>query len=130
MNAALKVLKEIDLNLNIVALAKKEELLFLPFQALPVILPKNSQAFYLVQRIRDEAHRFAVTYHKKLRQKTIKHSIVDFIPGIGEKRKINLLKQFKSIERIKQADVKEIAEIPGIGKKTAQKIKDVLEVRI
>ena len=95
----------------------------------PVILPKNSSAFFLIQRIRDEAHRFALSYHKKLRNREIRDSMIDFIPGIGEKRKRQLLTKFKSIESIKNASIEELKEIPGIGEKTAKKIRDILEVR-
>jgi excinuclease ABC subunit C len=110
-------------------LAKREEELFQPGNREPIILSKNSEAFFLVQRIRDEAHRFAITYHKKLRSKLIKNSIIDFIPGIGEKRKKQLLSKFKSIDHIREAKIEELQQIPGIGKKTAIIIKQILEVR-
>lgn len=82
-----------------------------------------------MQRIRDEAHRFAIGYHKRLRSKQIKNSVIDFIPGIGDKRKRQLLSKFKSIDDIRNAKQEELKEIPGIGDKTARKIKDILEVR-
>jgi len=129
LNVAVEVLQKLNLRVNVVALAKKEEQLFQPGKREPVILPKNSEVFFLIQRIRDEAHRFALSYHKKLRSKIIKNSLLDFIPGIGEKKKKMLLSKFKSIEHIREVQVEELKELPGIGEKTAQKIKDILEVR-
>ncbi|KUK66003.1 MAG: UvrABC system protein C, partial [Parcubacteria bacterium 34_609] len=129
LNVAVEVLQKLNLRVKVVALAKKEEQLFQPGKREPVILPRNSEAFFLIQRIRDEAHRFALSYHKKLRSKIIKNSLLDFIPGIGEKKKKMLLSKFKSIEHIREVQVEELKELPGIGEKTAQKIKDILEVR-
>jgi len=129
LSAVAQVLLELNLKLNLVSLAKREEELFQPGKKEPILLPRNSEAFFLIQRIRDEAHRFAITHHKKLRSKLIKSSVIDFIPGIGEKRKNQLLSKFKSIDHIRNADIVELIEIPGIGEKTACKIKDILEVR-
>ncbi|MDD4364051.1 MAG: helix-hairpin-helix domain-containing protein, partial [Atribacterota bacterium] len=111
------------------SLAKREEVIFIPGNKEPFLLPEDSEMLYLIQRIRDEAHRFAVTFHKKLREKLIKKSVIDFIPGIGEKKKMMLLKKFKSVNAIKIAQINELTEIPGIGKNTAVKIKTVLEAR-
>ncbi len=129
LNVVLQVINELNLPLNLVSLAEREEQLFQPGKREPVMLPQNSAAFFLVQRIRDEAHRFALSYHKKLRSKTIRDSLIDFIPGIGEKKKKLLLSKFKSIAHIRSATIEELKELPGIGNKTAQKIKDILEVR-
>lgn len=129
LNVASGVLKELDLDIELVSLAKREEELFRPGRKEPILLPKNSDIYFLIQRIRDEAHRFAISYHKKLRRKLIKKSIIDFIPGIGEKRKLKLLSKFKSIEDIRKAEIEELKEVTGIGEKTANKIKDILEVR-
>ena len=129
LNIVSQVLNELDLPLNLVSLAEREEQLFQAGRKEPVILPKNSAAFFLIQRIRDEAHRFALSYHKKLRSKTIRDSLIDFIPGIGDKKKTLLLSKFKSIEHIRNATIEELKELPGIGEKTARKIKDILEVR-
>lgn len=129
LNIVSQVLDELGLQINLISLAEREEQLFQPGRREPVILPKNSAAFFLVQRIRDEAHRFALSYHKKLRSKTIRDSLIDYIPGIGEKKKKLLLSKFKSIEHIKNATIEELKELPGIGEKTARKIKDILEVR-
>lgn len=129
LNVAFQTLQRLSLPLNLVSLAERDELLFKTGEKEPVILPKNSSAFFLIQRIRDEAHRFALSYHKKLRNREIRDSMIDFIPGIGEKRKRQLLTKFKSIESIKNASIEELKEIPGIGEKTAKKIRDILEVR-
>lgn len=129
LNTVSRVLQELNIQINLVSLAKREEELFLPGGKGPILLPKDSQAFFLVQRIRDEAHRFAISYHKKLRSRLIKNSIIDYIPGIGTKRKKQLLSRFKSIDDIRKAELSALMEIPGIGEKTACKIKDILEVR-
>ncbi len=124
-----KVLQELNVQLNLASLAKREEELFRPGKKEPILLPRNSEVFFLIQRIRDEAHRFAIRYHKNLRSKLIRSSVIDFIPGIGKKRKSHLLSKFKSIDHIRKAEIRELSEIPGIGEKTARKIKDILEVR-
>ncbi|MEA3453780.1 MAG: helix-hairpin-helix domain-containing protein, partial [Candidatus Caldatribacteriota bacterium] len=95
----------------------------------PIILPYNSESLFLLQRIRDEAHRFAVTYHRRIRSKELRNSKLDLIPGIGTKRKKLLLRHFKSIEDIKNASRVDISRIPGFGDKIAEKIKTVMEVR-
>ncbi len=120
LNAALEILKSLNLtDIPIIGLAKEFEHVFIPGNSNPIILPRNSEALHLLQRIRDEAHRFAVTYHKQLRSKELKHSILDDIKGVGEKRKINLLKHFGDIENIKNADIKEISGVDGINRNLA-----------
>ena len=125
LNAALEVLDEFELRdaIPIVGLAKREEELFLPEQSEPVILPRKSQGLFLVQRIRDEAHRFGVTYHRNLRGKSAIHSSLDDVEGIGPKRRRALLSKFGSIEAIKEASIEELAAIPGMSKKAAEAIK-------
>jgi len=129
LNSALDALRDLGIRLNIVSLAKREEELYLPEESNPVRLPRNTDVFFLIQRIRDEAHRFAINYHKKLRSKLIKDSVIDCIPGIGEKRKNILLSQFKSIDDIRMASIKDLKALAGFGEKTACKIKSFLEVR-
>jgi excinuclease ABC subunit C len=90
------------------------------------MLPRNSQALYLVQRIRDEAHRFAITFNRALRRKTGVASQLDTIPGIGPRRRQALLKQFGSIQNIRQADIEAIAAVPGLNRKLAEVIKSTL----
>lgn len=123
LNAALEILKSLNLShIPIIGLAKEFEHIFVPEKKNPIILPRNSEALHLLQRIRDEAHRFAVTYHKQLRSKKLKYSILDEIKGVGEKRKINLLKHFGDIETIKNADINEIASVKGINRDLANMI--------
>ncbi|MEN4006068.1 MAG: excinuclease ABC subunit UvrC [Methanobacteriaceae archaeon] len=120
LNAALNALKSIGIeDIPVIGLAKEFENVFVPEVSNPIILPRNSEALNLLQRIRDEAHRFAVAYHKKLRSIELKHSILDEIKGVGEKRKINLLKHFGDIEGIKCADINEIAGVEGINRNLA-----------
>ncbi|MFZ7101311.1 MAG: excinuclease ABC subunit UvrC [Peptococcaceae bacterium] len=107
-------------------LAKKEEWLFTENQPEPIILPRSSLSLYLLQRIRDEAHRFAITYHRSLRGKRNLASILDDIPGIGEKRKINLLKHFGSFKKIQEASVDELLQVEGVNRKVAEAVHDYL----
>lgn len=129
LNMVQHKLEELNLKINLVALAKKEEELYQPEKKEPILLPRNSEMFFLIQRIRDEAHRFAIDYHRRLRRKLQRSSVIDFIPGIGEKRKKQLLCKFKDIDEIRKAEIDELITIAGIGEKTARKIKDILEVR-
>ncbi|SMB85528.1 Excinuclease ABC subunit C [Desulfonispora thiosulfatigenes DSM 11270] len=107
-------------------LAEKEELLFTENQKEPTFLPRNSQGLYLLQRLRDEAHRFAITYHRSLRGKRNLASILDDIPGVGEKRKISLLKHFGSFKKIQQANLEELSEVEGINYTVAESIYNYL----
>jgi len=90
------------------------------------VLPRTSQALYLVQRIRDEAHRFAITYHRGVRQKASVRSALDVIPGIGPKRKRALLRKFGSVQRIRQASLDDIAATPGLTRALAEKVREHL----
>jgi len=127
LNVALDVLNSLHLkDIPVIGLAKEFEHIFIPKVSSPVILPSNSEALYLLQRIRDEAHRFAVKHHKKLRSKEIKRSILDEIKGIGEKRKVSLLKYFGDLENIKKADIDELASVNGINRDLAVKIYEYL----
>ncbi len=123
LNVALNVLKSLNLNnIPVIGLAKEFEHIFISQVSSPIILPHNSEALHLLQRIRDEAHRFAVTQHKKLRSKELKRSILDGIKGIGEKRKIKLLKHFGDIESIKKANINELTNVKGINRDLAVNI--------
>jgi excinuclease ABC subunit C len=122
LNAALSAISRIGLKLNTAALAKEFEYIFLPEREAPVILPKDSPALKLLQRIRDEAHRFAIGYHRKLRGKKLRESALDRITGIGEKKKQALLRHFGSVEGLKKAEVSEIGKVPGITKKDADAV--------
>jgi excinuclease ABC subunit C len=128
LNRALAVLSRFGLKNRFIAtgLAKEEELLYLPDRRLPLALPKHSQGFYLLQRIRDEAHRFAITAHRKRRQKHSISSKLDSILGIGPARKKALLQKFGSVKNISNAQVEELVKIPGITKKLAREINEYL----
>jgi excinuclease ABC subunit C len=124
LGAALQVMRELGVyQIPAVGLAKRFEELFVPDEDEPVVLPRNSEALYLVQRIRDEAHRFAITYHRQVRAKSSIQSALDTIPGIGPKRKKALLKKFGSVKQIREADVEEIAATVGFTKALAEKVK-------
>ncbi len=105
---------------------RSEERLFLPGQSNPVILKRNSNALFLLQRVRDEAHRFAITYHKKLRTRQTLYSALDKIPGIGGVRRRALLRHFGSIRRIEEATVEELLQIPSMNEKIAQEVLQAL----
>ena len=128
VNAAKQVLDELGLHdLPLAGLAKEREELFLPGRSDPVVLPPTSSALYLVQRLRDEAHRFAITYHRTLRDRRTVRSAFDDLPGVGPKRKRELLKVFGSIKRVREAPVEQIAAVPGISRALAERIKATLE---
>lgn len=123
LNVALTVLKLLNLtNIPVIGLAKEFEHIFIAEVSAPIILPPNSNALHLLQRIRDEAHRFAINYHKKLRSKMVKDSLLDHINGVGPKRKIKLLKHFGSLQKIKEANVEQISQVNGINHNLALKI--------
>ncbi len=128
VSAAKEVLDELGLHdLPLAGLAKEREELFLPGRSEPILLPATSSALYLVQRLRDEAHRFAITYHRDLRAKRTVRSAFDDLPGVGPKRKRELLKVFGSVKRVRDAPVEQIAAVPGISRSLAERIKATLE---
>ena len=106
----------------VAGIAKRLEELWLPDDDYPVVLPRTSEALYLVQRIRDEAHRFAITFHRSKRGKAMVASALDEIPGLGEVKRAALVKHFGSVAQIKQATEEELTQVPGIGPALAQKI--------
>ena len=127
LSAALEVFLELGLDdIPLAALAKENEEIFVPYTSEPIILPRNSQSLYLVQRIRDEAHRFAITYHRNLRSKGSLRSSIDLVTGIGPKRKRMLLRRFGSIQGIKEAPIDEIAAVPGLTRSLALRLKQTL----
>ena len=111
LGRAVKVLDEFDLDIPAIGLAKKMEEVYLPGKPEPIQIPRDAEALYLLQQIRDEAHRFAITYHRQLRSKSMVDSLLDEIPGIGPKRKKDLLKQFGSLKRIRAASTEELAGV-------------------
>lgn len=128
LSSALAVLEDYGLEdkIPLVGLAKRQEELFLPHKPEPVLLPRQSQSLYLVQRIRDEAHRFAVSYHRKRRRKQTARSRLDEIPGVGPKRKKALLKAFGDLRAITKAKEEELAAVEGISMALAKTIKSHL----
>jgi len=127
-NAARGVLDELGLHdLPVFGLAKEREELWTPGASAPIVLPPTSQALYLVQRLRDEAHRFAITYHRKLRAKAQTRSVLDELPGVGPARKRALLRVFGSTRQMRGATVDEIAAVPGISRTLAERIRAGLD---
>ena len=115
------------LQIPIAALAKEREELFVPNRSEPIVLPRTSQGLYLVQRIRDEAHRFAVTYHQKVRGKRAVRSALDDVEGVGPARKRALLRRFGSVKAIREAPLEDVAAVAGVGPALAGRIKQAIE---
>jgi excinuclease ABC subunit C len=127
--AAQRALDELGIDdIPVCGLAKRLEEVWLPRQEDPVILARSSEGLYLLQRIRDEAHRFAITHHRSRRSKSMVESLLDDVPGLGEVRRRTLLKHFGSLKRLREAEVEDIAQVPGIGTLTATAIKDAVAV--
>ncbi len=127
LNAALAAMHESGVDsVPIVSLAKENEEIFIPQQAGPIILPRSSPGLQLLQRLRDEAHRFALGYHKKVRKRETFASALDTIPGIGPRRKRALLKRFGSVHGIREASDDELAAIGGMNQALAEKVKEYL----
>ncbi len=134
LSVAVEVLKEFDLlrpvsdraSVPVAALAKQREEIFLPGWTRPILLPRRSQGLFLVQRVRDEAHRFAVAHHRARRRKAGVASQLDSIPGVGPARRKVLLKAFGSLDAIRAASVEQLAAVPGIPRTVAQAIKEHL----
>ena len=125
LGMACDVLDEMKLtHIPVIGLAKEFEEIYLPNSKRPIIIPKNNRALHLLQQVRDESHRFAITYHRKLRSKNISQSSLDDIKGIGNKRKMNLLKEFGSVENIKNASFEELMEVDGMSRNAAQNVFD------
>ncbi|MBM7438303.1 excinuclease ABC subunit UvrC [Streptomyces sp. HB132] len=121
--AAKRALDELGIDdIAVCGLAKRLEEVWLPDDDDPVVLPRSSEGLYLLQRIRDEAHRFAITYQRAKRAKRIRSSPLDDVPGLGETRKQALIKHFGSVKKLRQATIDEICEVPGIGRRTAESV--------
>jgi excinuclease ABC subunit C len=128
LSSACRELQRLGLHdLPIIGLAKEYEEIYRPGRALPLVLPPDSGALRLLQRIRDEAHRFANTYHQLLMKKRIGESILDDCPGVSQNRKNLLLRKFGSVNRLRKATVEQIAATEGIGPKLAQDVHRFLE---
>ncbi len=127
LNAAREVLFEYNQTIATIALAKQQELVYVHGLSEPIVLPRESQGLQLLQRLRDEAHRFANAYHQKLRERRIVFSTLDEIPGVGERRKKALIRQFGSVRSIRAAGVEDIAAVEGVGPKVAERIHQYLK---
>ena len=126
--AAARALDELGIDdVSVCGLAKRLEEVWLPGEHSPVIMPRTSEGLYLLQRVRDEAHRFAITYHRKKRSAALTTSELDAVPGLGPARKATLLKHFGSVRRIAGASVAEIADLPGFGPRIAETVAAALQ---
>jgi excinuclease ABC subunit C len=129
VNAAQTVLDELGVSdVAVIGLAKRLEEVWVPAEPDPLIMPRNSEGLYLLQRVRDEAHRFAITYHRSKRSKRMTASALDSVRGLGEHRRKALVTHFGSVARLKQASVEEITAVPGIGAATARAVLEALGV--
>ncbi len=126
--AAQQALDELGIDdIPVIGLAKRLEEVWLPGQADPVILARTSEGLYLLQRVRDEAHRFAITHHRNRRSKSMVESALDEVPGLGEIRRKVLLRQFGSLKKLRAASVDDIAALPGFGRRSAEAIAEALQ---
>ncbi len=126
LSAAMEVLQELHIDVPTVGLAKENEEIFTPGSPDPIVLPRSSQGLYMVQRIRDEAHRFGITYHRKLRSDRTFKSVLDEIPGIGPKRKQALMKHYGSVKAISTASIDDLAALNGMTRDAAEKVKEYI----
>ncbi|MDO5511954.1 excinuclease ABC subunit UvrC [Corynebacterium sp.] len=123
VNAAQKVFDDLGIvDVTLIGLAKRLEEIWVPGESDPLILPRSSQGLFLLQQIRDEAHRFAITYHRQQRSKRMRVSELDGVPGLGATRRTELVKHFGSVKKLKAASVEEIAEVKGFGPKLAASV--------
>ena len=128
--AAARALTELGISdVALCGLAKRLEEVWLPDVDEPLILPRTSEGLYLLQRLRDEAHRFAITHHRARRSRTMVESLLDQVPGLGEVRRKALITYFGSLKKLRAASVAEIAAVPGFGPKLAQSVKEALEAK-
>ncbi|MCM8778523.1 MAG: excinuclease ABC subunit UvrC [Candidatus Omnitrophica bacterium] len=129
LETAFSELKKLGITMDLIALEKGEEKIYILNKKEPLRLPLNSHVLQFLQRVRDEAHRFAITYHKKLRKKSVRESELDNIKGIGEKRRRALLNFFGSVEMIKQANLEELLKIRGMNRRVAQDLINYFKLR-
>jgi excinuclease ABC subunit C len=127
LSAALTAMREVGADfIPAAGLAKENEEIFIPGRSKPIVLPRSSPGLQLLQRLRDEAHRFALGYHQRVRKKQTFASVLDSVPGIGPRRKRALLRQFGSVRAIREASVSELAGVKGMTRKLAKEIKEQL----
>jgi excinuclease ABC subunit C len=129
VNAAANALRELGINdVALCGLSKRLEEVWLPNNSEPIIFPRHSEALYLLQKIRDEAHRFAINFHRSKRSKVMLESLLDEINGLGEVRRKALLSHFGSVTALRAATTQEISVVPGIGEKMAESIADQIKL--
>ncbi len=126
LTAALTQLAELGLDIPVCGLAKADEEVFVPWDDTPVVLPSGSASLYLMKQVRDEAHRFAITFHRELRDKAMTASVLDEVEGVGPTRKKAILRHFGSMKRLRAATVDEIADVKGVPRQVAQEVFDIL----
>ena len=126
LSAATKALADADVHIPAIGLAKRLEEVYFPERPDPLLIPRGSEALFVLQHLRDEAHRFAVTYHRQKRARRALASPLDEVPGIGPSRKKALLKRFGSLSRLARAEVDDIAATPGIGPELARAVNERL----
>ncbi|WP_455044527.1 excinuclease ABC subunit UvrC [Lancefieldella rimae] len=127
LTAAIQQLAELGLDIPVCGLAKSDEEVFVPWDDTPIVLPSGSASLYLIKQVRDESHRFAITFHRELRDKAMTVSILDEIPGVGPKRKKDLMRHFGSFKKLNAASADDIADVKGISPVLAQTIFDELK---
>ena len=127
LTAAIRQLADLGLDIPVCGLAKSDEEVFVPWDDTPIVLPSGSASLYLIKQVRDESHRFAITFHRELRDKAMTVSILDEIPGVGPKRKKDLMRHFGSFKKLNAASADDIADVKGISPALAQTIFDELK---
>lgn len=127
LTAAINQLNELGLDIPVCGLAKSDEEVFVPWDETPIVLPTGSASLYLIKQVRDESHRFAITFHRELRDKAMTVSILDEIPGVGPKRKKDIMRHFGSFKRLKAASVEDISQVKGVSVNLAETIYEELK---
>lgn len=127
LTAAINQLNELGLDIPVCGLAKSDEEVFVPWDDTPIVLPTGSASLYLIKQVRDESHRFAITFHRELRDKAMTVSILDEIPGVGLKRKKDIMRHFGSFKRLKTASVEDISQVKGVSVNLAETIYEELK---
>lgn len=122
LTAAMAQLEELGLDIPVCGLAKSDEEIFVPWDDTPVVLPSGSPSLYLIKQVRDESHRFAITFHRELRDKAMTRSVIDDVPGVGPKRRRALMRRFGSLKRLRAASEEQIAQTPGVPAEVARAV--------
>ena len=126
LTAAMNQLDELGLDIPVCGLAKADEEVFVPWDETPVVLPSGSASLYLIKQVRDESHRFAITFHRELRDKAMTVSVLDDVPGVGPKRKRAIMKRFGSMRRLREASLDDIAAVEGVPADVARAVFDAV----